>query len=588
VGLVAPGESPLATARVVLDEGGAPSIRSSELTRVPSDVAAKALRSGQPQVLVERMAVGWRAVASEPILADDDVQAVVWVALVVPERVERLLGQITATHDDLQELQARRVPVRRLYYALFTLITLLVLFASVWAGFFLARQVTRPVQELAKGTDALAQGDLSYRVRETGDDEIGRLGESFNHMADEIQRHRRDLVARRRYIETLLEAVPLGVLSIDPKGQVSTANRAALEVLGVDELRSGRPFAEELGEQREAIVATLGPVLRGERTSVMDEVKIGPKDAEVSVEVRARRFALPARGEGVLVVLEDMTRLRRAERLAAWAEVAQRVAHEIKNPLTPIRLSAERMVRRYRKNPDGFGEVLEDGVGTIVREVEMLRSLVAEFSRFARMPHVSPEEGDVRSTVGDAVALYRDIPEKAAVKAELAKVLPRHRFDQEAMRRCLINLIDNAVAVSEDGAPVVVRVQAGPRHESVRIEVEDRGPGIPEEDRARIFDPRFSRRAGGTGLGLSIVYQIVADHGGNIRVEPNPVGGTRFVIELPAVPERSDEIITDVAEPAEGERGGGAEDDVEGGGAKEDGDRAASAAARQAGKDGER
>ncbi len=534
VGLALRGESPLAVANARLGEQAG--VRHAELTRVPTGFIEGILASGRPDSFAERLPVGWRAVAAEPIARDGETIGVVWAAVFLPEDVEDLLGQLAAANREVAAFRDRRVPVERLYYALFALIALVVVFAAVWAGFFLARQVTRPIQQLARGTDALARGDLSFRVRDPGDDEIGQLAISFNHMADEIQRNRRDLVARRRYIETLLEAVPAGVLSLDGEGRVSTANRAAREILRLAAIDLGESIERVLGEEREQVSRVLASMIgTGSSERLVSEVTIRPEGRDVSILVRAERFTLPARGEGVLVVLEDLTKLRRAERIAAWGEVAQRVAHEIKNPLTPIRLAAERMVRRFRRTPDGFGEVLEDGVATIVREVESLRALVGEFSRFARMPQVQPRQGDVRETIREVLGLFRAAHAGVQFVESLADDLPAHRIDPESMRRCMINLLDNAIAAAGERARIEVSARTTGRAAGVRIDIADDGPGLAREDRERMFMPEFSRRPGGTGLGLAIVHQIVSDHGGRIRAAENPGGGTRIIIELPAV-----------------------------------------------------
>ncbi len=533
IGIAMPDASPIAVASARAGDD----VRFSELTRVPSETIERVRRSGRGETFAERMPVGWRAVAVEPVPVTGRGQAVLFVTIYLPETIEDLLGHVSGAFRDVKSFQERRVPVERLYYSLFALITLVVLFAAVWTGFFLARQVTRPIDELARGTEALAQGDLSFRVREYGEDEIGRLARSVNRMAEEIQRHRRDLVARRRYIETLLEAIPVGVLSVDENGRISTANRAALGVLRLDELPAGAPVGEALGDGREAVAQVIETALRGaEEERRSEEVTIETPGGDVSILVRAEPFALPARGRGVLVVLEDLTQLRRAERLAAWSEVARRVAHEIKNPLTPIRLAAERMVRRFERDPEAFGEVLEDGVRTIVREVESLRALVAEFSRFARMPATRLVRADARQVAGEAVELFRAAHADVRLETEFAGELPPHRLDREALRRCLINLLDNAVAATGEHGRIVVRIASPPGGEVVVIEIIDDGPGVPAEDRRRMFLPDFSRRAGGTGLGLSIVHQIVSDHHGTIRAEAAQDGGTRIVIELPAEP----------------------------------------------------
>lgn len=532
VGIFPEQGAPVAVASV--PGSGPEMVRPSELNRLPPAFAAQVFKNGREGLLSDRMAYGLRIIGATMVEGLAPARAFAWVAVYVPETTAQRLGLLREARKLNEATSKRRPSVEKLYIALFVLLTLVVLVAAVWAATLIARQVTGPILDLASGTEALANGDLSYRVRELGDDEIGRLAHSFNIMAREIERSRADIERRRRYIETLLESVPVGVLSLGAKGRVTTANRAALEALRLDPPPSDIDVVEFLGPAREGLARLLAPVLSGETGRVHGELTIALKEGLVSLMVTAWRFSVGGRREeGILVLLEDLTRLRRAERLAAWGEVARRLAHEIKNPLTPIRLSAERMLRRFRRGDPEFSPVIEEGVGTIVREVESIERLVKEFSRFARLPEIRPRLGSVHKAIEDALALYRSSHSGVDFELDLAPRLPPHRIDPEAIRRCLINLLDNAVAVIGPEGKITIRTRV--EGESViRLEVADNGPGVPAEDRPRLFQPTFSRRPGGTGLGLAIVEQIVLEHGGRIRVEDNPGGGTCLVIELPA------------------------------------------------------
>ncbi len=534
LGVVPPEGSPVVVAIPVRD--GGPSAREGELARVPADLLREVVEKKASAVRGERLPYGWRAVALVPCPGDGELRSVVFAAGWLPERVARQLDVVLLNRDEIESIARRRPAVQRLYIALFLLLTVLVLFAAVWAGFRIARQVTGPIGELSRATEALAAGDFSWRVSEVGDDEIGRLAASFNRMAGEIQRGRQALEARRRYIEMLLEAIPVGVLSLDGRGKVTLVNARALELLRLERMAPGTPLDVALGEERRELREALAPLLAGELDRVVVEVPLDLPGGQVSLEVTAERFALAADHEGILVVLEDLTSLRRAERTAAWAEVARKVAHEIKNPLTPIRLSAERLLRRFQRDPASAGEVVEEVVTTIVREVESLRNLVAEFSRFARLPEVRLQGGDVREVIREALALYRDAHPGISFRLELAEELPEHRLDREAFRRVLINLLDNAVQALKGSGNIRVVARSHPGHHSVVVEVVDDGPGIAAEDRERLFQVNFSRRPGGTGLGLAIVHQLVTEMGGRVRAEEAEGGGTRMIVELPAAP----------------------------------------------------
>lgn len=534
VGVVPRSGSPVAVAEV--PRGGTATALPSELTRVPDALVDDTLATGRGGVSSDRLAYGWRTVATDAVRSRGEVVGAAWAAIYIPEDQARKVDSLLLSSREIEDYGARRPVVQRLYVALFALLTLLVLFAAMWSSFYIAGQITNPILALARGTEALAEGDLTYRVPGGGGDEIGRLVSSFNRMAGEIQRQRREIEGRRRYIETILEAIPVGVVSLDADGRVSTANRAALDVLRLSQPPRGSSAAEALSGGREAVHRVVQPVLEGWARRSSREVPIDADGKEAMVEATATRFGIPGRGEGVLLILEDLTPLRRAERLAAWGEVARRLAHEFKNPLTPIRLSAERLLRRFRRDPEEAGEVLEEMVGNIVREVESLRGLVDEFSKFARLPELRPEPGDVGRVAEEAVALYRPSHPSIRFVTELAADLPPHSIDAEAMRRALINLLENAVALLGPEGEITVRTSRQPGQWPVLLEVGDNGPGLPEGERDALFLPTFSRRPGGTGLGLAIVHRIVTDHGGRIHAEDNPGGGTRFVIELPAAP----------------------------------------------------
>ncbi len=509
-------------------------LRLDELVRLPPGMAERVRSGGQGAVFEETMIYGWRAVAIEPVILGGKTEALVWAVVYLPKRLMDKVQAPHAAREALDEVARHRVPLTRLYIALFALLTLLIMFAAVWAGLYMARQVTGPLMELAQGTEALARGDLEHRVSVRGSDETAYLARSFNRMAEEIQTTRHALEFRGRYIESLLQTIPVGVFSIDKRGFVTTSNRAALDILRLEALQPGILLEEALGSGREDIARAIEPILAGEVPRISTEVSLEVDDGKVSIQVSATTFEVEGHGGGVLVGLEDLTRLRRAERLSAWGEVARRVAHEIKNPLTPIRLAAERLLKRYRQDRDAAAPAIEDGVRTVVRQVESLQSLVDEFSRFARLPEVRPQADDLNRVTEEALLLYRGTHPGVEIEWQPAEDVPMAMVDAAAIQRCVINLLDNAVSSVGEGGRIAVRTY---RHEEVRrvvVEVSDDGHGIAQEDRDQLFLPNFTRRPGGTGLGLAIVHRIVTEHGGRIRAEDSESGGARMVIEVPA------------------------------------------------------
>jgi two-component system nitrogen regulation sensor histidine kinase NtrY len=426
--------------------------------------------------------------------------------------------------------------------------TLVIVFSVTWFGLYLARGITVPIQLLAEGTREVAAGNLAYRVTAQADDEVGILVQSFNKMTEDLasskaqleraytdlQAKHAELIERRRYTDTVVEAVATGVLSADSAGIVTTVNRAAAGMLGVEPSRAvGRPYATAFAAPHYAdLVALMQRLERLREGSLERELRLAREGRSLTLVASATTLAGPG-GEhlGVVVVLDDLTELLAAQRLAAWREVAQRIAHEIKNPLTPIQLSAQRLRRRLGARLGDDGGLLEECTGTIIGEVEGLRRLVDEFSRFARMPSLAPRPTDLGRLVEGVAALFAEAHPGVAVRTDAAADLPVLEADGEQLKRALLNLLDNAAAA---GAREV-RLEAGhlPAAGRVRVVVADDGPGIPPDLRERVFQPYFSTKATGMGLGLPIVYQIVADHGGQIRIEDGSPRGTRFVLELP-------------------------------------------------------
>ncbi|HKI06308.1 MAG TPA: ATP-binding protein [Thermoanaerobaculia bacterium] len=448
-----------------------------------------------------------------------------------------------------RQLQVQKDDLRASHLLLFLMVTLLILLASSWTGLYLARRVTVPIQALAEGTRRISGGDLSHRVDVEADDELGVLVESFNGMTQELQsnkelleRGNQDLVTsnqrlaeERALIAAVLENVAAGVVSTDSAGRIFTCNGAALNMLRQEEAEVvGRPFEEAWSDpERARLAAVVGEADLGTadgRATREVHLILGGEWKTFEVKVTGLRDA-EGRVQGRVLVLEDLTELIKAQQLAAWNEAARRIAHEIKNPLTPIRLSAERLLRKHQQGDPGLGKAIEDGVEIIVREVVTLQGMVDEFSRYARMPRPRPAPVDLPRLVGETVHLYRDLKPGVAVEGEVDPALSTVWIDGEQVRRALINLLDNAVEATE--APGQVRVGAHPVNGHLEIQVADTGRGIPPASKEKLFLPYYSTKGRGTGLGLAIVHRIVTDHQGSIRVEDNVPRGTVFTVELP-------------------------------------------------------
>ena len=475
---------------------------------------------------------------------------VVVVSAHVPQRLEAKIRAISDAFKEYKQLRLLQRPIKVIYILLFLLMTLIIAFSFTWFALYLARGIMDPVAQLAEGTREVAAGNLSYKVEARADDELGVLVESFNRMTDDLGESKKrleeayldlqdkhtELEERRRYIETVLEAVTTGVVSFDPIGRVTTINRAASRMFGVSEAQAVGRIVEEVFA-RPDVRDVVGLVARTRR----------PRDEAAELELHLRQngsalsllaSATALRGPdgayaGAVVVFDDLTELLQAQRLAAWREVAQRIAHEIKNPLTPIQLSAQRLRRRLLRASRDDVTLVEECTETIIQEVDALKRLVDEFSRFARMPAPAARPTDLRPLIDSVATLYRESHAKLRLTTRHGDDLPLVEIDPDHVKRAVLNLVDNAVEAVGGAGEVVVETASVPETGRVRIAVSDSGPGIRAELREKLFQPYFSTKVTGMGLGLSIVHEIVAEHGGAIRVEDNSPHGSRFVIEIP-------------------------------------------------------
>ncbi len=464
--------------------------------------------------------------------------------------------RITAAYEAYSQLKVLQRPLEGVYLSFFLMVTLMILVSATWMGLYIAKRITRPVQALAAGAREIGAGHLDHRIEPETADEFGALVEAFNAMAGELavsrrkverarldlERKSQEIDERRRYFETILERIATGVVAIGPDGRVSAMNGAAVRLLGfekvpVGELASAVFDREDLDPLR-ALVET-----RSGGTAAAQEITLARDGQEVRLAVAATAFQSETGGiEGKVVVLDDVTPLIRAQRVAAWRDVARRLAHEIKNPLTPIQLCAERLRRHFGAAPAPARELVEECTSTIIGEVESLKALVDEFAQFARMPAPRTVPTDLHALLDDTLALYNGLLRTIRIERAYAATVPAVRVDPEQIRRVIINLVDNAVEAlggpntsSPSARPglIVLGTAHDPTNAVVRIVVADNGPGIPEGDRDKLFMPYYSTKKRGSGLGLAIVRRIVAEHGGSIEVGDNAPSGTRFTIELP-------------------------------------------------------
>jgi two-component system nitrogen regulation sensor histidine kinase NtrY len=468
----------------------------------------------------------------------DAVMGAVAVDYYLPRSLSRRAADVSRAFENYFQLRTLRQPILRSYLLALVLIALVVVLLASWFGIFLARGITGPIKLLAEGTQAVARGQFEHRIPAVGDDEIGRLVASFNRMTEDLLVSRAELDRRRLYTETLLRNVSAGVVGLDPGGRLTMLNPCAERLLGLGAAAVGRPYGQVLAAE---ITRILDDLCAAEARPVeaRASVKVGPgAESELLLTVTSLG-AESGENLGMLLFLEDISQLAKIERMEAWREVARRIAHEIKNPLTPIQLSAERLARHLPPCDNATRELVEGCVRTVVGEVRQLKRLVDEFSAFARMPHLDPRPGDLNALAREAVENFQQAHPGVEFRLGLASELPLIAIDRDGLKRALVNLLDNAAFAARDNgangqAPCVeVTTAYAPASGTVMLEVSDNGRGIDARLRSRIFEPYFSTRQGGTGLGLAIVSAIVADHHGFVRVRDNQPAGSRFVLEFP-------------------------------------------------------
>ena len=468
--------------------------------------------------------------------------------MLIPPDLSENLQFIRSGFAEYQQIKLLKKPIQITYYISLSIVALLVLFCAVWFGFYMARSISLPIRELAEGTRRLADGELSYTIKPIGDDEFGSLVKSFNKMTQDLRvsREQLELSARmlghqnveieekRQFMEIVLKSVSAGVVTLDAAGIISTMNKSADKMLN---LKSEQILNKSYKDLLDGQFLELA-------NEIMDNLSFSSGDTielplKLTIEGRPRSFLISVnalkddtgRHMGTLMVFDDLTELEKGQRMAAWREVARRIAHEVKNPLTPITLSAQRLKRKYAQFVDDT--IFEECTETIISQVELIRNLVNEFSSFARFPSANPVLCDIIPIIEETIALYREGHPRINFKLNNTSDIPTLNLDRQQMKQALINLIDNAIGAIKGAGNIIIKVTHDPILKKVRLEISDDGPGISNEDKTRLFQPNFSTKKTGMGLGLTIVNTIIADHNGMINVQDNTPRGAKFVIELP-------------------------------------------------------
>ena len=526
---------------------------------IPSEAIRLAQVHNRTEVVTQRTTIGELIQAIVPVDVQVSARPQTWflvtTQLVPTARLETLQAVFTGV-TGYNQLVMLKAPIKLSLIIMLLIITLLILFGAIWFAFFISRSLTGPINKLAEATRRVAEGDLDFTLEKESGDEMGLLVDSFNSMTSDLLVSNRQLASthqalqqstevseqRRRYLETILENVAAGVIALDEHNRIATINRFAEELLAIKpSAYLGREYHEVLPRQHALIVESfLAELDATGRSTIERHLRVTIRRGEtLSLQVNVTRM-VDERGRpiGFVILFDNLTNLEKAQRLAAWQEVARRIAHEIKNPLTPIQLSAQRLRKRFLDRIGEDRDIFDQCTATIVAQVDEIKKLASEFSDFARMPKLRRETNDLGRLAEEVVFLYQEAHRSLTITCRIDPALPLFPFDAVQIKRVLINLLDNAVTALGDGGAIEVRVGPAPERETpmAMLRVADNGPGIPADVRLRIFEPYFSTRKSGTGLGLAIAHTIVSEHGGTIRARDNHPTGTVFTVELPLHP----------------------------------------------------
>ena len=483
---------------------------------------------------------GLTVTARSPVTDGGKTIGYVALASRLPLDVARQTAAIEKYNQQWGEIRKGSKNFKLFYVMLMAVITLFVLFVATWIALFLSKQISIPISALLDAAREVRRGNLKHRVQVRATDELASLVRGFNQMTQELEASSLELDRRRRFTEAILESIPTGVISIGADGSIQRVNRALSRIFPAQQAARATRLEDLFSREDTAEIKYL--MKRARRTAVATrqlELRTEDRVRQIAVTVSALEEKLTS---GFVIVLEDTSELLHAQKAAAWHEVARRVAHEIKNPLTPIGLSAERIARQLDRLslPAAPARILRECSETISKSVESVKTLVDEFSQFARFPSAQPVRSDLNQVVEEALQVFQGRLEGISLRTSLSPNLPPVNLDPEQFQRVVINLVDNAAEAMQDALVknLYIATQAGSA-ETVELVVADSGCGVSPDDKEKLFLPYFSTKNRGTGLGLAIVSHIVAEHDGQIRVEDNRPVGARFTVETP-VPAEAD------------------------------------------------
>ncbi len=502
--------------------------------------------SGSDFIRVDSLHDGELIRSGIPFNSNEGDKILVIIGKYYPDKYITNLKRLGVMVDKYTQLKLIRDPVKTTYYLLFVFISILIVFSASWVALYLAKGITTPIEKLVEAATEITKGNLDARIDYIAKDEFNILISEFNKMTSDLKENRNklskrtmELRQRRSITENILTNITSGVMAIDLRGEIMETNPAVEKMLGLKKEKFiKRQFTDIFSENPYKDIRDIIEKGFKSKFKLIEkeiDIKIKGKILNLAIKISQTRNPVNNKFSGILVVLTDLTALMKAQRLLVWREVAKRIAHEIKNPLTPITISSERILRSIDLPEEKFRKIVEDGLNIILTEIESIKNLADEFSNFARLPEIKFSKGDINQIIEKLLSVYTSIYSSVEFKVDLDVDIPiLIKMDTEQIRRILVNIIDNGIEAVDKSGVIEIVSKYNKESQFVRIEIADNGSGISDEDKEKLFMPYFSKKSSGTGLGLAITHNIIEEHNGMISIVDNVPKGTRFIIELPA------------------------------------------------------
>ena len=539
--------------RQVLAEVQNDTLDDFTLPEVPAELFRLSQSGEDNQTTIQSVPMGEVVRGAYPVFLSENTASppqVLITTILIPTRQLQKMQVISKGIEGYRQLMLLKNPLKTSLTVMLLIVTLLIIFSAIWFAFYIAQSLTGPIGKLAEATRRVADGELDFVLEKQSDDEMGLLVDSFNQMTRDLLTSNKQLEAvnialqdsniekdeRRQYIETILQNVPAGVISFDADGRVTSINRFAEEFLRINkEDFLYRDYHSTLKpEHRNILEGFLNEFQQSGKPTIQRPLRLSIGKETFSLLVNMTQLEDETHNPlGFVLVFDNLTQLEKAQRIAAWREVARRIAHEVKNPLTPIQLSAQRLRKKYLYTIDADTEVFDLCTQTIINQVEELKRLVSEFSSFARMPSVEKTLNNLTDMAREILVFYEESHGYINFRLISDATIPPFNFDLKQMKRVLINFIENAIAVLSEGGFIEISLSFDQKKQTVYMEVRDNGPGIQDEVKLRMFEPYFSTKKSGTGLGLAIASTVISEHNGTIKVKDNTPQGAIFIVELP-------------------------------------------------------